>query len=166
MIYLLDLIGVFAFAFCGARVALDSRFGAFGVLACAFLPALGGGTVRELLLDRTPGYLTQPEYLGTVLAAALLAAATQRHAERLSPTITAMDAIGVVTFAYIGAHAAVGAGFPLVGVLFVAVVTAGTVLIVKGDRGIGIGLFIGWAAGLIVLPLIGFGLCVATISAQ
>ena len=50
-------------------------------------------------------------------------------------------------------------------VLFVAVVTAGTVLIVKGDRGIGIGLFIGWAAGLIVLPLVGFGLCVAMISA-
>jgi len=51
-------------------------------------------------------------------------------------------------------------------VLFAAVVTAGTVLIVKGDRGLGIGLFIGWAAGLIVLPLVGFGLCVALVSAQ
>jgi hypothetical protein len=51
-------------------------------------------------------------------------------------------------------------------VLFVAVITAGTVLIVKGDRGIGTGLFIGWAAGLIVLPLVGFGLCVALVAAQ
>ncbi|GAA3338588.1 hypothetical protein GCM10020358_19220 [Amorphoplanes nipponensis] len=51
-------------------------------------------------------------------------------------------------------------------VLFATVTTAGTVLIVKGDRGLGLGLFIGWAAGLIVLPVVGFGICVAAISAS
>ncbi len=51
-------------------------------------------------------------------------------------------------------------------VLVITVVTAGTLLIVKGHRGLGLGLFIGWAAGLIALPVIGFGVCVYEISRQ
>jgi hypothetical protein len=47
--------------------------------------------------------------------------------------------------------------------LFVACLTVGIVLLVRGDRGLGLGLIIGWAVGLIVLPVIGFGACVVAL---
>ena len=48
-------------------------------------------------------------------------------------------------------------------VLFVACLVLGIVLIVRGDRGIGLGLLIGWAVGIIVLPVIGFGACIVAL---
>ena len=44
--------------------------------------------------------------------------------------------------------------------VFIGVLVAGVLLIVKGDRGLGIGLFIGWAIGIVALPVVGFGVCV------
>ena len=49
-------------------------------------------------------------------------------------------------------------------VVFIGCLTFGIIWIAKYDRGIGIGLLIGWAAGVIVLPVVGFGICVAAIS--
>ena len=48
--------------------------------------------------------------------------------------------------------------------LFAACLTIGIVWIVKRDRGFGLGLLIGWAVGVIVLPVVGFGVCVALIN--
>lgn len=49
-------------------------------------------------------------------------------------------------------------------VLFAACIAAGIVWIVRLDRGIGVGLLIGWAVGALVLPVVGFGVCVALVS--
>ena len=51
-------------------------------------------------------------------------------------------------------------------VLFVACLAVGIVQIAQGDRGLGIGLLVGWAVGVIVLPVIGFGICVVLLSEQ
>ena len=48
--------------------------------------------------------------------------------------------------------------------LFAACLTVGIVWIVKRDRGFGLGLLIGWAVGVIVLPVVGFGVCVALVN--
>lgn len=52
--YVLDLIGVFAFGSYGAFRALQARMNVFGVFVCAGMVAMGGGTVRELILHGTP----------------------------------------------------------------------------------------------------------------
>jgi hypothetical protein len=62
-----------------------------------------------------------------------------------------------------------GAGWLVLGlisqlVLFVACLTIGIVWIVNRDRGIGLGLIIGWAVGVVVLPVIGFGACIVLIN--
>lgn len=56
-------------------------------------------------------------------------------------------------------------GAALIGqaVLFLVCLVLGIVLTVRGDRGIGIGLLIGWAVGIIVLPVVGFGACVVAL---
>ncbi|EAR08232.1 trimeric intracellular cation channel family protein [Reinekea blandensis] len=54
LLYAIELFGVAVFAMAGAIEAARNRFDLFGVLVLAFVSALGGGTLRDLLLDRSP----------------------------------------------------------------------------------------------------------------
>ena len=51
---LIDYIGTFAFAISGIRLASAKRFDWFGAYVVGFVTAVGGGTIRDLLLDVTP----------------------------------------------------------------------------------------------------------------
>ena len=66
-IYVLDLIGTFAFAAYGAHVAIRKGFDIFGIFVAAFLTALGGGTLRELILGNVPFYFHDNNYVFVIL---------------------------------------------------------------------------------------------------
>ena len=61
LLTIFDLIGTFAFAVYGAYAGLKKNLDLFGVFVCAFLTAVGGGTIREMLLDQLPFYFHQAE---------------------------------------------------------------------------------------------------------
>jgi uncharacterized membrane protein YeiH len=124
VIYILDIIGVFAFSFLGACAALQGRLNVIGVLTCAFLSALGGGTIREVMLDRIPFYFHDCRYLLTVLLASMMAWIIRERLPLLGQVMPVLDAIGLVVFAYIGAHAAAHAHLGLSGMLLFALLTA------------------------------------------
>ena len=71
-LYLLDLFGVFVFALSGAMAADRRRMDLFGFVVIALLPALGGGTLRDVIIDAPVFWLTDPTYLLMSLAAAVL----------------------------------------------------------------------------------------------
>ena len=123
-IYWLDLVGVFAFAFLGARLAIEQRCNALGVFVYGFLAALGGGTVREIMLNHLPFYFRNNTYLLVVAMAALFSALLYQRFRAVRSVVVIMDAVGAVAFAYIGAHAASLAHFGLAGTAFFAVLTA------------------------------------------
>ena len=54
IIYLIDILGTFAFAISGALVALDKNFDIFGVIIIAFVTAVGGGMLRDILINAHP----------------------------------------------------------------------------------------------------------------
>ena len=56
---LIDYIGTFAFAISGIRLASAKRFDWFGAYVVGFVTAVGGGTIRDLLLDVTPFWMLQ-----------------------------------------------------------------------------------------------------------
>lgn len=125
MFHLLDLLGTFAFAFLGAQQALRLKLNMLGVLAFSAITAVGGGTIRELILNHTPFYFYDYSYLVFILigfACAILLARTW-HAS-VKPMILAMDAIGTATFALAGAYAAVSAQLGAPAILLFAVLTA------------------------------------------
>lgn len=124
MIYILDILGVFAFSFLGACTALEGRLNVIGVLTCAFLSALGGGTIREVILNRVPFYFHDRWYLLTVLLASMMAWIVRERLPLLRNVMPVLDAIGLVVFAYIGAHAAAHAHLGLSGMLLFALLTA------------------------------------------
>ena len=137
-IYTLDLVGVFAFAVFGSYKALEKGFNAYGVITCAALTALGGGTIRELILRHLPIYFTNHTYLYVTLAAAVLTIVVHEHFSKVRRYVLVIDAIGLAAFAFIGARKADMAGLGLVGMVFFAILTAagGGILtdIVTGDK--------------------------------
>jgi len=104
-IFLLDLIGIIAFAASGAMVAAKNKMDLFGGLVLAFVTGIGGGTVRDLLLDVPVFWLSQPHYLWACLAGFLIVTiALLRFGQAPKATINFVDAIGLAVFTILGAQ--------------------------------------------------------------
>lgn len=121
---LLDYLGVFAFAAFGAYLAIRKAYDIFGVIAVAFISALGGGTLREMLLGDFPLYLIRYQYWLIVLAGAAFAVIFFKRFRSIQNWMLGIDAVGLVTFAFLGAARAHEEGFGISAALFFAVVTA------------------------------------------
>ena len=59
----IDYVGTFAFAISGIRLAAAKQFDWFGAYVVGLVTAIGGGTMRDLLLGVTPFWMSQPSYL-------------------------------------------------------------------------------------------------------
>ena len=117
-------------AVAGALTGLRVRFDVAGVLFLAVACGLGGGLLRDVLLQRgTPVALTDRWYLPTTLAAGFVGVALGRVTEavknRFGLTFVLIDAICLAAFAMVGSDRAVAAGLPSVSCILVGVI-AGT----------------------------------------
>ena len=129
--YTLSLLGVAVFAASGALAAGRKRFDWIGVGVIAVVTAIGGGTLRDLLLDRHPIFwIADPAYLWVVLGSAVLTLLYVRR--RLPPrgSLLVADALGLALFTISGAQVAEEQGLPGVGVVVMGAITgaAGGVL--------------------------------------
>lgn len=123
-LFIFDLIGTFAFAAFGAYSAEKKGYDIFGVFSCAAISALGGGTIREILLNSLPSYFNTYSYwLAIVLGTAFAIIIFDRF-EQITFWMLVIDAAGLITFAFIGADRAWQVGLGFVGVVFCSVLTA------------------------------------------
>lgn len=107
-----DLLGVSVFAISGALAALRKRMDLLGVIVIAAVTALGGGTVRDLLLDRHPVvWVTEPAYLYTALTAAVLTVIYTRYRRAPDNALAVADALGLGFFVISGARLTVDVGY-------------------------------------------------------
>ena len=128
LIYLLDLVGVAVFAASGALAAGRKRLDLLGVIVLALVTAVGGGTVRDLLLDRHPLFwLDDPTYLVVIVGAALLTVAVARaRLPQRGALLTALlvaDGLGLALFSVGGAQIAERAGLPTASIVLLGTVT-------------------------------------------
>ncbi|MCR9279798.1 MAG: trimeric intracellular cation channel family protein [Pseudomonadaceae bacterium] len=123
-LHFLDYLGVFVFAITGALVAIRKDMDIFGCVVLALMPAVGGGTVRDLILDVPVFWVVDNRYLFITLAAALLTFVAYRFVLRVGRLILWCDAIGLSVFCALGtAKALEVTGKPVVSVMM-GVVTA------------------------------------------
>jgi len=106
-LYLLDLIGVAVFAVSGAMVAARKEFDLLGVAVIATVTAIGGGTIRDVLLDRHPVFwIREPAYLLVILSAAALTLLYARFRKPPRISLLIADALGLALFTISGAQIA------------------------------------------------------------
>ncbi len=111
-VQILDFIGTFAFAISGIRLASAKRFDWFGAYVVGFVTAVGGGTLRDILLDVTPGWMTDPIYLICTGMALVWVALFGRYLIHLNNTFFIFDTIGLALFTVVGVGKSIELGYP------------------------------------------------------
>ncbi len=107
MLFFLDLAGVTVFAVSGALAGLHRGLDLLGVIVLAAVTAIGGGTLRDVLLGRTPIFwVAAPVYLYVILATALLTFVVPDFFMGLGSPMLVADAFGLGLFAISGAQIA------------------------------------------------------------
>lgn len=123
-IYILDLVGTFAFAIYGSYFALNKNFDIFGIAVCAFLTAVGGGTIREIILDKMPFYFFDMNYILAIALGVAFTILIYNKFDKIKTFALFLDSVGLVTFAFIGAFKADEIGLGVFAITFLATVTA------------------------------------------
>ena len=124
LLYVLDLLGVAVFAISGALAAGRRALDLLGVMVLATATAVGGGTIRDLLLDRHPIFwLDDPAYLTVIVSASLITIAYARWRPAPRASLQVADALGLALFSVVGAQIAESAGLPAVSCVLLGAVT-------------------------------------------
>ena len=112
-ITLCDYVGTFAFAISGIRLASAKKFDWFGAYVVGVVTAVGGGTIRDVLLNATPFWMLQLSYLVISGLALLFVLVFRKYVVRLNNTFFIFDAIGLGLFAVVGIAKTLDFGFPM-----------------------------------------------------
>lgn len=100
---ILDLLGTASFAVSGALFAINKKMDPFGVFIIAFVTAVGGGTLRDILIDRNPvTWMTNLSYVYTIVIAVIFAILLRKKIGYLSKSLFLFDTIGLGIFTIIG----------------------------------------------------------------
>ena len=114
LLYWLDLFGIVVFALSGALMAGRYKLDPFGVVVLASVTAIGGGTIRDIILDTTIFWVADPVYLYVILATALLTIIFIRQPKRIPKRFLLIaDALGLALFAVLGTQKALVLGAPI-----------------------------------------------------
>ncbi|MEM1339494.1 MAG: trimeric intracellular cation channel family protein [Bacteroidota bacterium] len=108
---IIDILGTIAFAISGVLVALEKRLDLFGVLIIAFVTAIGGGTLRDLLIGNTPVvWMRDATYMITILVTVVFAILFSGQLKYLRKSLFFFDAVGIGLFTLIGIEKGLQAG--------------------------------------------------------
>lgn len=118
LLYGLDLCGTAVFAVSGALVASRKEMDPVGFGLLATVTGIGGGTLRDVLLNRQPAWIAAPEYILLCLLVAALLFFIAPHIQRRYPVLLWADGAGLALFTVLGTEVARAAGVgPLVAIM-------------------------------------------------
>ena len=111
LIILFDYIGTFVFAISGTLMAADKRLDIFGAAVIGFVTAVGGGTLRDMMLGVMPvTWIRSVDYFYIILAGVVITILFQNKVLKLRSTLFLFDTIGIGVFTLIGLEKALGLG--------------------------------------------------------
>ena len=123
-LFIADLIGVAVFAASGASAAVAKRLDLFGVIFIGFAAALGGGVLRDIVInDIPPLAFADWRYPAVAAVGSALVFWFHPHLAKLHPTVLVLDAAGLGLFTATGTLKAVNFGVPAVGAVILGMIT-------------------------------------------
>lgn len=120
-IQIIEFFGTFAFAISGIRLASAKQFDWFGAYVVGLATAIGGGTIRDLLLGITPFWMTTPMYITCSGLAVLWVVFFGKYLIHLNNTFFIFDTIGLALFTVVGVEKSIALDYPF----WVAIIMGG-----------------------------------------
>ena len=109
---IIEFLGTFAFAISGIRHAAAKHYDWFGGYVCGIAVAIGGGTIRDVMLGVTPFWMTNPFYMICTALALLFVIMFAKHMEGLRNTWFVFDTLGLALFTIAGIQKSLLLGQP------------------------------------------------------
>lgn len=109
---IIEFLGTFTFAISGIRHAAAKHFDWFGGYVCGIAVAIGGGTIRDVMLGATPFWMTSPFYMLCTAFALLCVIVFARYMEKLSNAWFVFDTLGLALFTIAGIQKSLAFGQP------------------------------------------------------
>ena len=108
---IIDILGTIAFAISGALVAMNKRMDAFGVLIIAFVTAVGGGTLRDVMIGLEPvSWMRNMTFVYVITASAVFAVIFRKRISYLRTSLFLFDTIGIALYTVVGIETGLVAG--------------------------------------------------------
>ena len=110
---LIEIVGTVAFAISGIRLAAAKSFDWFGAYVVGLVTAIGGGTVRDLLLNTTPFWMVNGWYLAVTGLSLVTVLLLKKYLVKLDQTFFIFDTVGLALFVVIGIQKTLFFGYPM-----------------------------------------------------
>lgn len=103
MFLILDILGTLSFVISGALLAINKKLDPFGVFVIAFVTSVGGGTLRDVLIGRTPvGWMQDLTYVYVIIGGYFLTIILKNHLDKFRKSLFLFDTIGLGIFTLTG----------------------------------------------------------------
>ena len=112
VLLIIEFIGTFAFAISGIRMAAAKHFDWFGGFVCGFAVAIGGGTIRDVMLGVTPFWMTSSIYFTCTIIALLVGILFSKKLSRMENAWLITDTLGLAMFTIAGLQKTLQYGHP------------------------------------------------------
>ena len=109
---IIEILGTLAFAISGIRHAAAKHFDWFGGFVCGFAVAIGGGTLRDVMLGLPPFWMTSPLYIVCTIVAQIFVISFSRMLKRLDNAWFFCDTLGLASFTITGIQKTIECGYP------------------------------------------------------
>lgn len=125
MLYIINILGLIAFTISGVLVALNKKMDLFGIIIIGFVTAIGGGTLRDLLMGSTPvGWMTDVTYTYVIIASVIFAILLRSKINYLRTSLFLFDTIGIAMYTLIGIQKGIDANLHPVICIIIGTISA------------------------------------------
>ena len=109
---IVEVLGTFTFVVSGIRQASAKHFDWFGGFVCGIAVAIGGGTIRDVMLGLPPFWMTSSLYMSCAVLALVFSIVFSRYLKRLDNAWFVFDTLGLALFTIAGIQKTIGCGYP------------------------------------------------------
>ncbi len=112
LLLIIDILGTLSFSISGVLTAVKKRMDPFGIFIIAFVTAVGGGTIRDLLIDAPVFWMFDLRFIYIIAGASVLAIIFRKKLGYIRKSLFLFDTIGIAFYTIIGVEKGIAAGFP------------------------------------------------------